>query len=152
MALIMSIFGYNYSIMTTLNISSIFRCMVEEGYYPVFEKSHIQFVLDDNIGVVEFEEGILSVRLFFSIEEDSYELFLEASNSMMLSTDLVKAAILDDMKNIMFSCESLCLTIRDFKRFFPTCIEKLKEALSEHKTEMRNLILTQELISHKIVS
>jgi hypothetical protein len=54
----------------TLTMRSIFRCMMEDGYYPTFEKTHIQFDMDDNIAVVEYEEGILAVRLFFSIEED----------------------------------------------------------------------------------
>ena len=54
--------------------------MMEDGYYPVFEQTHIQFGMDDNIAVVEYEEGILSVRLFFSIDEEAYDLFLEACN------------------------------------------------------------------------
>jgi hypothetical protein len=52
---------------TSLNMRSIFRCMMEEGYYPVYENTHITFGLEDNLAVVEYEEGILSVRLFFSI-------------------------------------------------------------------------------------
>ena len=52
-----------------LSMRSMFRCLMEEGYYPTFEQTHIQFGLDDNIAVVEYEEGVLSVRLFFSIEE-----------------------------------------------------------------------------------
>ena len=48
---------------------------MEEGYYPTFEKTHIQFGLDDNIAVVEYEERVVSVRLFFSIDEEAYELY-----------------------------------------------------------------------------
>ena len=36
-----------------LNIRNMFRCMMEDGYYPSFEQTHIQFGIDDNIGVVE---------------------------------------------------------------------------------------------------
>ena len=74
--------------------------MMEDGYYPVSEQTHIQFGLDDNIAVVEYEEGILAVRLFFSIEEEACDLFMEASNSMMMCSHSVKAVVLDDMKNI----------------------------------------------------
>ena len=85
----------------SLNLRNIFKSMMEGGYYPVYERTHIQFGLDDNIAVLEYEEGILSIRLFFSIDEEAYDLFLEASNSMMLSTSLVKPAIMDDMQNIL---------------------------------------------------
>ena len=133
-----------------LNMRTIFRCMMEDGYYPVYERTHIQFGLDDNIAVLEYEEGILSIRLFFSIDEEAYDLFLEASNSMMLSTSLVKPAIMDDMQNIMFSCETFCYNLRDFKRFFPVGIQLLKDALAVHKSEMKKLLLTEEIISRTI--
>lgn len=133
-----------------MNLRSIFRCMMEEGYYPVFEHTHIQFGLEDNIGIAEYEEGILSVRLFFSIDEDAYDLFLEASNMTMLETFCVKPAVLDDMKNIMFGCEIFCDNIRDFKRFFPRACSRLKEALMTHKSEMKKLILASEVANATI--
>ena len=119
--------------------------MMEEGYYPAFEHTHIQFGMDDNIGVVEYEEGILSVRLFFSIDEEAYDLFLEASNMTMLETFCVKPAVLDDMTNIMFSCEMFCDSVRDFRRFFPRACRRLKESLAAHKTEMKKLVLASEV-------
>ena len=121
--------------------------MMEEGYYPTFEQTHIQFGLDDNIAVVEYEEGVLSVRLFFSIEEEAYEIFLEASNMMMIETFAVKPVILEDMKNIMFSCEMRCDTIKEFKKSLPWAIDKIQEALKVHKSEMKKLILAGELVS-----
>ena len=69
---------------SSLTMRSMFKAMMEGGYYPTFNKTHILFNMEDNIGVVEYEEGILSVRLFFTIEEEAYDLFLEASNSAML--------------------------------------------------------------------
>ena len=129
---------------------SMFRCMMEEGYNPTFEQTHIQFGLDDNIAVLEHEEGVLSVRLFFSIEEDAYELFLEASNMMMIETFAVKPVVLEDMKNIMFSCEMKCGTLREFKKCLPWAIDKIKEALSVHKRAMKKLILASELVSKTI--
>ena len=128
----------------------IFRCMMEDGYYPVYERTHIQFGLDDNIAVLEYEEGLLSIRLFFSIDEEAYDLFLEASNSMMLSTSLVKPAILDDMQNIMFSCEIRCDNLREFRKCLPWAIDKLKEGLRVHKGAMKRLILASELVSKTI--
>ncbi len=129
----------------SLNMKGIFRCMMEDGYYPVFEQTHIQFGLDDNIAVVEYEEGVLSVRLFFSIEEDAYDLFLEASNMTMIETYGVKPAILDDMENIMFSCEIFCDNSRDFRRFFPRACARLKEAIAIHKGEMKKMIIASEV-------
>ncbi len=132
---------------TSLNLRRICRYMMEEGYYPKYEKSHILFGIDDNMGVVEYNEGILSIRLFFTIDEEAYNLFLEASNSTMVETYLVKPAILDDMKNIMFSCEIMCDTIRDLRRFFPRGIDRLKEALQIHQMEMKKAIMSDSLFS-----
>ena len=135
---------------TGLSMRSMFRCMMEEGYYPSFEQTHIQFNLDDNIAVLEYEEGVLSVRLFFSIEEEAYEIFLEASNMMMIGTFAVKPVILEDMKNIMFSCEMRCDNLREFRKCLPWAIDKLREALKVHKGEMKKLILASELVSKTI--
>ena len=131
----------------SLSMKSIFRCMMEDGYYPVFEKTHIQFGMDENIAIVEYDEEIVSVRLFFSIDEDAYDLFLEAANMTMLETYAVKPAILDDMKNIMFSCELMCDNLREFRKFFPRAIARLNEALAIHKAEMKKLILASEVAS-----
>ena len=133
-----------------LSMRSMFRCMMEEGYYPTFEQTHIQFNLDDNIAVLEYEEGVLSVRLFFSIEEEAYEIFLEASNMMMIGTFAVKPVILEDMKNIMFSCEMRCDNMREFRKNLPWAIDKLREGLRVHKSEMKKLILASELVSKTI--
>lgn len=134
----------------SLSLRSIFRSMMEDGYYPTFEKTHIQFGLEDNIAVVEYEERVVSVRLFFSIEEDAYELFLEASNMTMIETFAVKPAILDDMQNIMFSCEMLCDNLREFRKFLPWATDRLKEALTVHKDEMKKLLLANEVAATTI--
>lgn len=133
-----------------LDMRSIFRCMMEEGYYPTYEKTHILFNIADNTAVVEYEEGVLSIRLFFSIEEEAYDLFLEASNATMTETFLVKPAVLDDMKNIMFSCEILCDTVKEFRKFFPVGVERLTEAVMMHKSEMKRLILAEKVSSATI--
>ena len=135
---------------TSLDMRSIFRCMMEEGYYPEYEKTHILFGMDSDTAVVEYEEGILSIRVFFSIEEDAYDLFLEASNAVMAESLMVKTAILDDMKNIMFSCETLCTTVSEFRKFFPIAIARLKEAIMLHKAEMKRLILAEKVSSATI--
>lgn len=135
---------------SSLNMRSIFRCMMEDGYYPIFEKTHIQFGMDEHIGIVEYDEGIVSVRLFFSIDEEEYDLFMEASNLTMLDTYTVKSAILDDMTNIMFSCEIMCDNLREFRKFFPRAVDRLSEALVTHKAEMKKLILANEVVSRTI--
>ena len=134
----------------SLNMKSIFRCMMEEGYTPSFETTHIQFDIDDNIGVLEYDEDIMSVHLFFSIDEESYELFLEASNLTMLETYAVKAVVMEDMKNIMFSCETMCDSINEFRKVLPRAIERLKDALSTHKSKMKKLVLASEILSKTV--
>lgn len=131
----------------SLNMRSIFRCMMEEGYYPTYEKTHILFDVEDNVAVVEYDEGILSIRIFFSIDEDAYDLFLEASNAAMLDTFLVRPVILDNMKNIMFSCEMMCDNVREFRKFFPRGIRYLRDAMILHKAEMKRLVLTENVSS-----
>ena len=133
-----------------LSMRDIFRCMMENSYNPTFEPTHIQFELDNDIAVLEYEEGVLSVRLFFSIDEEAYELFLEASNMMMIETFAVKPVILEDMKNIMFSCETRCDTLREFKKCLPWAIDKIKEGLRVHKGAMKKLIIASELVSKTI--
>ncbi len=137
-------------IKTGLTMRSMFRAMMEGGYYPTFNKTHILFNIDDNVAVVEHEEGILSVRLFFTIDEDAYDLFLEASNAAMLETFAVKPAIMDDMKTIMFSCETLCDSIRQFRKFLPRCISLLEESLATHKEKMKKFVLEEEALSRRI--
>jgi hypothetical protein len=134
----------------SLNMKSIFKCMMEEGYYPVFEKNHIEFGLSDNTAVVEYEDGILSVRVFFSIEKEMYQMFLKAANATMLKAYVVKPVVLDDMKNLMFSCETMCDTVSEVRKFMPRSIDLLREALDQHKKEMKQLLLNEELASKTI--
>lgn len=129
---------------------SIFRCMMEEGYYPVYEKSHIVFGIDDNLCVVEYEEGVLSIRLFFSIDEDDFEFFLEAANGTMLQAYMVKPTVLDDMQNLMFSCEIMCDTVREFRKFFPRGIEMLKEAIRIHRKEMKKILYSNSFLTKRV--
>ena len=123
---------------------------MEGGFCPIYEKTHIVFGIDDNMGVVEYEEGVLSVRIFFSIDEESYPLFLEASNATMIKAFSVKPVVLDDLKNIMFSCEVLCDNVREFRKFFPRSIELLKDALKQHRAEMKKLIMAEDLALRKV--
>lgn len=128
-----------------LTFRRIFRYLMEERYYPQYEKTHILFELDGNMAVLEYEECILSVRLFFSIDEEEYDNFLEASNGCMLRTFIVKPAILEDEKTIMFSCEHICENFKDFSRFFPRMISELKQGLKVHKAQMKEILLSQEV-------
>lgn len=130
---------------TKLNMRSIFRCMMEDGYYPTFEKTHILFSIDGNTAVVEYEEGVISIRIFYSIQEDIYDYFLEVSNITMAETFIVKPVILDDRKNIMFSFEMICGTIREFRKYFPLGIERLTETIQMHKNEMKRFMLTKKM-------
>ena len=135
---------------SSLNMRVIFRCMMEDGYYPYYNKTHIMFSHDDNIVIVEHADGILCLRLFFSIEEEAYDLFLEASNQTMLNTFVTKPVLMDDMKTIMFSCETFCDNIREFRKLFPRCIHLIDESIATHKKEMKKLVLAEEALSKTI--
>lgn len=133
-----------------LSMQTIFKYMMEEGYNPDFEYSHIQFNLDGNIAVVDTEDNFVSLRMFFSIDKEDYDIFLEASNLTMLKTYAIKPAIMDDMENIVFSNEFFCETAHDLKRFFPRAVETMREGLDTHKCEMRKLVLARGGLSKSI--
>ena len=136
----------------SLNIRSIFRCMMEDGYYPRYDNSHIEFKIDDNSAIVEYEDGILSIRLFFSIDEDDYDLLLEASNVSMIETFIVKPTLLEDMRIIMFSFEMMCDNVREFRKFFPRGIEHLKNTILAHREESGRLAMAEKKSSATFVA
>jgi hypothetical protein len=131
---------------------SIFRFLMEGGYYPTYEKTHILFELDDNPAILEYAKGKMTVRIFFTIEEDTYNIFLEASNTTMSGTFNIKPVILDDRRTLMFSCETMCDNMREFKKFFPRSLEYIKDALILHRHEMKELLqksmLNKDLYTH----
>lgn len=129
-----------------LTLRKIFRYLMEKGFYPTYEKTHILFASKGNAAVLEYEEDVLSIRLFFSIEKEQYDNFLEASNACMQRAFMVRPVILEDMKTIMFSCESICDTYKDFCRFFPRMLERLDEGLYIHKQEMKQVLITEEVV------
>ena len=134
----------------TLTKLNMFKAMMEGGYYPYYNKTHIMFNHDDNPVIVEQANGILCLRMFFTIEEEAYDLFLEASNQTMLDTYIVKPVLMNDMKPIMFSCETFCYNIREFRKFLPHCIHLIDESIAAHKKEMKKLVLAEEALSKTI--
>jgi hypothetical protein len=134
----------------SLTMLSMFKAMMEGGYYPYYNKTHIMFNHDDNPVIVEQANGILCLRMFFTIEEEAYDLFLEASNQTMLDTYIVKPVLMNDMKTIMFSCETFCYNIREFRKFLPHCIHLIDESIAAHKKEMKKLVLAEEALSKTI--
>ena len=134
----------------SLTMLSMFKAMMEGGYYPYYNKTHIMFNHDDNPVIVEQANGILCLRMFFTIEEEAYDLFLEASNQTMLDTYIVKPVLMNDMKTIMFSCETFCYNIREFRKFLPHCIHLIDESIDAHKKEMKKLVLAEEALSKTI--
>ena len=124
----------------------IFTYMMENGYNPTFEDNYILFEIDDNTSVLELDEGILSIRTFFTIDEDGYDLFLEASNLAMIRSLVIRPVIMEDMKSIMFSCETICDSFNDFKRFLPKLIEFSNRGLEIHRHEMKQLVEATELL------
>lgn len=129
-----------------LTLRKIFRYMMEKGHEPSFETTHILFGIEENTAVLEYEDGFLAIRLFFSIDKDEFRNFLEASNACMQRAYMIRPVILEDHRTIMFSCECICDTFRDFERFFPKMLETLQEGLSVHKDQMKELLLWQSLV------
>jgi hypothetical protein len=133
-----------------LNLMNIFKYMMEEGYFPNYEYTHISFDLDGTIATVECEDGFASVRIFFSIDKDKYDMFIEASNLTMMKTYAVKPTVMDDRENLIFSIEFLCDGIRDFRRYFPRSLDCLRDALISHKAEMKRLIEKRNADTKKV--
>ena len=130
----------------SLNMRSIFRYMMEEGYYPTFEDNHIFFDFEDNLGIVEYEDGILFLRIFFSTEDNDTSVFLESSNATMISTCVVKPVLLNDFQSLMFSCEIMCDTLRELRKFFPQGLLLLSDTINEHKRQTKQLLLAQSTV------
>lgn len=130
----------------SLNMRSIFRYMMEEGYYPTFEDKHIFFDFEDNLAIVEYEDGILFIRIFFSTEDNDTSVFLESSNATMISTSIVKPVLLDEFQSLMFSCEIMCDTLRELRKFFPQGLLLLADAINEHKIQTKQLMLAQSAV------
>ena len=134
----------------SLLIRKIFTYMMENGYAPAYESGCILFDINDNTSILEYENGILTLRTFFTIDEDGYDIFLEASNSAMVKSYMVKPVIMEDMKSIMFSCETFCSSLQDFKRFFPKMIEYSVKGLQVHKNEMRMLLEATDMLGQQM--
>lgn len=132
------------------DLKKIFRFMMENGYYPTYEGNYILFDYKTNMTVLEYEDGILSIRTFFTINSEAADMFMEASNFSMLECFMVKPAIMNDMESIMFSCETICPNMRDFKRFFPRMLDLMDKGLECHKREMRRLLTITEKAQKKI--
>ncbi|MBO5418673.1 MAG: hypothetical protein J6A22_01190 [Bacteroidales bacterium] len=120
-------------------IRSLCRCLMEEGYHPNLEDGYVSVYLNDNVYILEYGEGIVSVMLFFSVDEEACFSFMQASNVMHLKCTTVKAVMLDDNESLMFRSEFFCNTVRQFRKFFPRSIEMLDDAVTVHRMEMKNL-------------
>ena len=134
----------------SLTMRRIFTYMMENGYLPTFEDDYILFDINDNTSVLDYEAGVLTLRTFYTIDKEGYEIFLEASNYAMLKSSMIKPVIMEDMKSIMFSCETFCDNMGDFRRFFPRMVDYTKKGLEVHKNEMRELIKATEMMTRKM--
>ena len=134
----------------SLTMRKVFAYLMENGYEPSYEDGYILIEIEENTSVLEYEDGILSLRTFFSIDEDGYDMFLEASNLAMIKSFMIRPVVMEDMKSIMFSCETFCDSMNEFKRFLPRLIVFSKKGLEIHKNEMRELIRAAEMLSAKM--
>jgi hypothetical protein len=125
-----------------MKLTDICRYMMEERYYPKYEKTHLLFYIDGNMTLLEYENDILVMRVFFSINEDDFYLFMEVSDTVMLNTHTVKALVTHDRKSIMFCCETMCDNRKSLRKFLPAMISNLKDAMNQHREQMRMQILT----------
>ena len=134
----------------SLATRKIFSYLMENGFNPKFEDGCIIFDIDETTSILEYDDGILTLRTFFTIEEEEFDMFLEASNLAMLKSTMMKAVIIEDMNSIMFSCETYCDNVSDFKRYFPKMLESSRKGIKIHKTQMKELIRASELASRKM--
>ena len=56
---------------SSLNYTGIFQYLMEEGYFPRFELTHILFEYEDNTAMLEYKDGMMCIRVFFSIDEET---------------------------------------------------------------------------------
>lgn len=133
----------------SLTMRKIFAYLMENGYEPSYEDGYILFEIDNDTSVLEYDNGILSVRTFFSIDEEGYDMFMEASNLTMIKSLMIRPVIMEDMKSIMFSCETLCESMSEFRRYLPRLIEFSRKGLAAHKNEMKQLIRATEMLMTK---
>ena len=108
----------------SLDFTSIFQFLMEEGYLPRYEYTHIIFKFEDNSALLEYEEGTVCIRVFFGIDEETCDLFILGSNSVMAITKGVKMVVLENEDTIMFSAEFMCDNSREFRKFFPNALRK----------------------------
>ena len=134
----------------SLTMRKIFAYLMENGYEPSYEDGYILFEIDNDTSVLEYDNGILSVRTFFSIDEEGYDMFMEASNLTMIKSLMIRPVIMEDMKSIMFSCETLCESMSEFRRYLPRLIEFSRKGLAAHKNEMKQLIRATEMLMTKM--
>ena len=134
----------------SLTMRKIFAYLMENGYEPSYEDGYILFEIDNDTSVLEYDNGILSVRTFFSIDEEGYDMFLEASNLAMIKSFMIRPVVMEDMKSIMFSCETLCESMSEFRRYLPRLIEFSRKGLAAHKNEMKQLIRATEMLMTKM--
>ena len=57
----------------SLTMRKIFAYMMENGYYPTFEDGCILFDIEDNTSVLEYENDVLMLRTYFTIDNEDYE-------------------------------------------------------------------------------
>ena len=130
-----------------MKLTDICRCMMEEGYYPKFEKTQVIFNIGDDMAVLEYKHEVISMRVLFSIDEEYYNLFLEISNSITMSSPTVKAGITDNGRNLMFCCETLCDNRKSFRKHLPVMVASLSRTIEMHREEMRKQILAFSVFS-----
>lgn len=128
----------------------IFAYLMENGYRPALEDSCMLLQANDNSFVLEHHDNTLTLRTFYAIEKDEYDLFLEASNMSMLDSFMIKPVIMDEGESLMFSCETFCVTFSDFRRFFPMMMEYMGKGIDAHKHYMNELLGMTELLGGKM--
>ena len=131
----------------SLDFTSIFQFLMEEGYLPRYEYTHIIFKFEDNSALLEYEEGTVCIRVFFGIDEETCDLFILGSNSVMAITKGVKMVVLENEDTIMFSAEFMCDNSREFRKFFPNALRNINHALDEHKKLMK--VILEESVFYK---
>ena len=72
--------------------------MMEDGYYPVYRKTYITFSIGDDTAVLEYNQGILTLKIFFSIDDEYAALLLTAANTIMQSSPTIKS-LMDEEGN-----------------------------------------------------
>ena len=120
-----------------LDKGSIYRVIQEEGYFPTKDTDdEISFKIRGTRFVVgECADGFVYTRLYYGIEDDDVETSIHAANEVNKTFVAIKTIICHDNKTLIFSVESYCRNVQNYRCFFQRSISILGDSVDKFRDE-----------------